>query len=194
MPYLPIDPRDLGRDYEAVIRVNSQSGKGGIAWILEQDYGLKLPKRLQANFSRTVQELADETSRELSSADIWEAFRQRYHLDGNGRYSLIDYDERSTGGERIFVGKVTGPDGAISVSGRGNGLISSVVDAVSTALGVTLEIIDYNEHALGSGKDAQAAAYIECRTDDGKEFYGVGINSDVATASVEAILSAVNRI
>ena len=194
VPYLPIDPRDLGRDYEAVIRVNSQSGKGGIAWILEQDYGLKLPKRLQANFSRTVQELADETSRELSSDDIWSAFRQRYHLDGSGRYSLIDYDERATGGERIFVGKVNGPEGEISVSGRGNGLISSVVDAVSSALGVTLEIIDYSEHALGSGKDAQAAAYIECKTGDGKEFYGVGINSDVATASVEALLSAVNRI
>ena len=194
VPYLPIDPRDLGRDYEAVIRVNSQSGKGGIAWILEQDHGLKLPKRLQANFSRTVQELADKTSRELSSEDIWDAFRTRYHLDGSGRYSLIDYDERATGGERIFVGKIAGPDGEISVSGRGNGLISSVVDAVSSALGVSLEIIDYSEHALGSGKDAQAAAYIQCQTGDGREFYGVGINSDVATASVEALLSAVNRV
>ncbi|WP_417611918.1 2-isopropylmalate synthase [Parasphingorhabdus sp.] len=194
VPYLPIDPRDLGRDYEAVIRVNSQSGKGGIAWILEQDHGLKLPKRLQANFSRTVQELADKTSRELSSEDIWDAFRTRYHLDGSGRYSLIDYDERATGGERIFVGKIAGPDGEISVSGRGNGLISSVVDAVSSALGVSLEIVDYSEHALGSGKDAQAAAYIQCQTGDGREFYGVGINSDVATASVEALLSAVNRV
>ncbi|MEH6756797.1 MAG: 2-isopropylmalate synthase [Parasphingorhabdus sp.] len=194
VPYLPIDPRDIGRDYEAVIRVNSQSGKGGIAWILEQDQGLKLPKRLQANFSRTVQELADETSRELSSADIWGAFQKRYHLDGSGQYSLIDYNERQTGGERIFVGKVKGPDGEISVSGRGNGLISSVVDAVSSALGVNLEIMDYSEHALGSGKDAQAAAYIECKSDDGREFFGVGINSDVATASVEALLSAVNRI
>lgn len=194
VPYLPIDPRDIGRDYEAVIRVNSQSGKGGIAWILEQDYGLKMPKRLQANFSRTVQELADETSRELSSADIWGAFQKRYHLDGSGQYALIDYEEGKTGSERIFVGKVKGPDGEISVSGRGNGLISSVVDAVSTALGITLEIKDYSEHALGSGKDAQAAAYVECKSSDGKEFYGVGINSDVARASVEALLSAVNRI
>lgn len=194
VPYLPIDPRDIGRDYEAVIRVNSQSGKGGIAWILEQDYGLKLPKRLQANFSRTVQELADETSRELSSEDIWGAFRQRYHLDGDGKYGLKDYQESQTGGERIFVGKVTGPDGEITVSGRGNGLISSVVDALSSSLGVNLEIMDYQEHALGSGKDAQAAAYVECRTTDGKEFYGVGINSDVARASVEALLSAVNRV
>ncbi|MEP6011760.1 MAG: 2-isopropylmalate synthase, partial [Parasphingorhabdus sp.] len=194
VPYLPIDPRDLGRDYEAVIRVNSQSGKGGIAWILEQDYGLKMPKRLQANFSRTVQELADDTSRELSSTDIWDAFQKRYHLDGSGEYALIDYEERKTGTDRIFVGKIKGPDGEISVSGRGNGLISSVVDAVSTALGITLEIKDYSEHALGSGKDAQAAAYVECKSSDGKEFYGVGINSDVARASVEALLSAVNRI
>lgn len=194
VPYLPIDPRDIGRDYEAVIRVNSQSGKGGIAWILEQDYGLKLPKRLQANFSRTVQELADETSRELSGTDIWGAFQQRYHLDGSGQYSLSDYQESKTGNDRIFVGKVVGPDGEVSVSGRGNGLISSVVDGLSSALNISLEIIDYQEHALGSGKDAQAAAYVECRTKDGKEFYGVGINSDVARASVEALLSAVNRI
>jgi len=141
-----------------------------------------------------VQELADETSRELSSDDIWQAFQKRYHLDGSGRYSLIDYDERVTGGERLFVGKIRGAEGEIPVSGRGNGLISSVVDAVSSALGITIEIIDYSEHALGSGKDAQAAAYIECQTGDGREFYGVGINSDVATASVEALLSAVNRI
>ncbi len=194
VPYLPIDPCDIGRDYEAVIRVNSQSGKGGIAWILEQDYGLKLPKRLQANFSRTVQELADETSRELSAEDIWGAFQKRYHLDGGGKYSLIDYQESQTGGERIFVGKVKGPDGGTSVSGRGNGLISSVVDALASSLGITLEIMDYQEHALGSGKDAQAAAYVECKTGDGREFYGVGINSDVARASVEALLSAVNRI
>jgi len=194
VPYLPIDPRDIGRDYEAVIRVNSQSGKGGIAWILEQDQGLKLPKRLQANFSRTVQDLADETSRELSSEDIWDAFQKRYHLDGNGKFHLVDYQESQTGTERIFVGKVKGPDGEISVSGRGNGLISSVVDALASSMDVSLEVMDYQEHALGSGKDAQAAAYVECKTGDGREFYGVGINSDVATASVEALLSAVNRI
>jgi len=194
VPYLPIDPRDLGRDYEAVIRVNSQSGKGGIAWILQQDYGLKLPKRLQANFSRTVQELADETSRELSSEDIWQAFQKRYHLDGSGQYSLIDYEEQKTGNDRIFVGKIAGPNGEFSVSGRGNGLISSVVDAVSTALNITLEIKDYSEHALGSGKDATAAAYVECKVEGGDEFYGVGINSDVSRASVEALLSAANRI
>jgi len=194
VPYLPIDPRDLGRDYEAVIRVNSQSGKGGIAWILQQDYGLKLPKRLQANFSRTVQELADETSRELSSEDIWAAFQKRYHLDGSGKYALVDYDESKSGNDRIFVGKIAGPEGETSVSGRGNGLISSVVDAVSSALGANLEIMDYSEHALGSGKDATAAAYVECKAEDGDVFYGVGINSDVARASVEALLSAVNRI
>jgi 2-isopropylmalate synthase len=196
VPYLPIDPRDIGRDYEAVIRVNSQSGKGGIAWVLQQDYGLRLPKRLQANFSRTVQELADATSKELSSADIWAAFRARYHLDGDGKYRLSAYEEKRASGsnERLFVGTITGPDGDIAVSGRGNGLISSVVDGMTSALDIDLEIVDYQEHALGSGKDAQAAAFIECRNAAGHEFYGVGISEDVATASVEAVLSALNRI
>jgi 2-isopropylmalate synthase len=194
VPYLPIDPRDIGRDYEAVIRVNSQSGKGGIAWVLEQDHGLRLPKRMQANFSHTVQQLADETSRELSTADIWQAFRARYHLDGDGRYNLISYEERQGGSERLFVGRIAGPEGEIALNGRGNGLISSVVNALSAAIGVDIEIADYQEHAIGHGKDAQAAAYVECRLPDGRELFGVGINTDVATASVEALLSAVNRV
>ncbi len=194
VPYLPIDPRDIGRDYEAVIRVNSQSGKGGIAWVLEQDHGLRLPKRMQANFSHTVQQLADETSRELSTADIWLAFRARYHLDGDGRYNLVSYEERQGGSERRFVGKIAGPDGEIALNGRGNGLISSVVNALSAAIGVDIEIADYQEHAIGHGKDAQAAAYVECRLPDGRELFGVGINTDVATASVEALLGAVNRV
>jgi len=201
VPYLPIDPRDIGRDYEAVIRVNSQSGKGGIAWVLQQDHGLKLPKRLQANFSRTVQELADETSQELSTEDIWQAFQKRYHLDGGGKYRLAEYEEKPAGdgsGDRIFVGKIESDEEEIGVSGRGNGLISGVVDGLSNAMGIDIEIVDYQEHALGTGSDAKAAAYVECRVDGGesgiREFYGVGINSNVATASVEALLSALNRI
>ncbi len=196
VPYLPIDPRDLGRDYEAVIRVNSQSGKGGVAWVLQQDYGLRLPKRLQANFSRTVQELADASSRELTAGDIWQAFRQRYHLDGSGRFQLVDYEEKRVADskDRVFVGTVVGPEGEIAVSGRGNGLVSSVVDAMASSLNIPLTLIDYQEHALSAGKEAQAAAYIEFRDDTGREFFGVGINEDVATASVEAVLSAINRV
>ncbi len=191
VPYLPIDPKDLGRDYEAVIRVNSQSGKGGVAWVLEQDKGLKLPKRLQADFSRHVQRLADESSRELNAADIWGAFEAAYLREG--RLALGDYEEtRASNGDRIFAGKIAVDGTARSISGRGNGLISSVVAAVAE-LGISLDVIDYAEHTLGLGSDAKAAAYLECRTDDGKTVWGVGIDEDVATASVRAVLGAANR-
>ncbi len=190
VPYLPIDPKDLGRDYEAVIRVNSQSGKGGVAWVLEQDKGLKLPKRLQADFSRHVQALADELGRELQAGDIWGAFQKAY-LAG-GRFDLGDYDEtRAANGDRIFAGKITVDGSEQSLSGRGNGLISSVVAAVGS-LSVGLDVIDYTEHTLGIGSDAQAAAYLECRTASGNTVWGVGIDVDVATASVRAVLGAAN--
>lgn len=195
VPYLPIDPADLGRSYEAVIRVNSQSGKGGVAWVIEQDHGLKLPKRMQANFSATVQELSDRLGRELSSADIWEAFEARYHLKGEGRFRLIDFQESQSKhamDERIFVGKIRIDGVEQSMSGRGNGLISSLANALEDALGGSLDIIDYSEHAIGHGTDARAAAYVECRVGDGLILFGVGISRDVATASVRAILSAAN--
>ena len=192
VPYLPIDPKDLGRDYEAVIRVNSQSGKGGVAWVLEQDKGLKLPKRLQADFSRHVQALADETSRELNAADIWRAFERAY-LSG-GRFALGDYDEtRASNGDRLFVGTMIVDGLERSVSGRGNGLISSVIAAIAEQ-GVALDVIDYTEHTLGLGSDAQAAAYVECRAAGGKTVWGVGIDADVATASVRAVLGAANAV
>ncbi len=190
IPYLPIDPADLGRSYEAVIRVNSQSGKGGVAWVLEQDHGLKLPKRMQADFSTTVQELSDSTGRELLSEDIWGAYRQRYYLDGEGRFALDDYEETHAGADRIFVGKLKVDGELRSVSGRGNGLMSSVIAALAESSGPIMDIVDYSEHAIGHGSDVQAAAYVECRTEDGRSLFGVGIDSDVATASVRAILSA----
>ncbi len=190
VPYLPIDPKDLGRDYEAVIRVNSQSGKGGVAWVLEQDKGLKLPKRMQADFSRHVQALADETNRELNAADIWGAF-ERVYLSG-GRFALGDYSEtRASNGDRIFAGNIIVDGTERSVSGRGNGLISSVIAAVDT-LGIGLDVVDYAEHTLGIGSDAQAAAYLECKTQTGATVWGVGIDADVATASVRAVLGAAN--
>lgn len=197
VPYLPIDPADLGQSYEAVIRVNSQSGKGGVAWVLEQDHGLKLPKRMQANFSSTVQELSDSTGRELTSTDIWEAFEKRYHLKGEGRFRLIDFQESQSPkqqDERIFAGKIRIDGVEQSVSGRGNGLISSLANALESALGGPLDIIDYSEHAIGHGTDARAAAYVECRVGDGPVLFGVGISRDVATASVRAILSAANGV
>ncbi|GLV25199.1 2-isopropylmalate synthase [Sphingobium sp. Cam5-1] len=194
VPYLPIDPKDLGRDYEAVIRVNSQSGKGGVAWVLQQDKGLKLPKRMQADFSRVVQALADQTSRELNAADIWTAFEDHYRLSGDQPYKLIDYNETGHAGDRIFTGKIAHKGGERSISGRGNGLISSVLAALRDDLGVDLEVADYSEHAIGAGTDVAAAAYVECRTPDGRTVFGIGTDTDIATASVQAVLSAANSV
>ena len=195
VPYLPIDPADLGRSYEAVIRVNSQSGKGGFAWVLEQDQGLKLPKRMQADFSRHVQELADESGRELYADDIWDVFQRVYRVNDPQHFQLLDYEEtRGADGTRIFAGKI-GVDGkAQSVSGRGNGLISSVVATLRETFGVIVDVRDYTEHAMGAGSDARAAAFVECVTPAGQTIWGVGIDEDVATASVRAVLSAANAL
>ena len=192
VPYLPIDPADLGRSYEAVIRVNSQSGKGGVAWVLEQDRGLKLPKRLQADFSRHVQGMADATSRELNAADIGALFDATYLPLPADRFVLRDYQESGAPGDRLFVGRVAVDGAERSISGRGNGLISGVVAALAEA-GVTLDVVDYAEHAIGQGSQAQAATYLECRLPDGRTVWGVGIDPDIATASVRAVLSAANR-
>ena len=194
VPYLPIDPADLGRSYEAVIRVNSQSGKGGIAWVLEQDRGLKLPKRLQADFSRHVQAMADALGRELDAGDIWAAFSAAYLPREGDRFTLHDYQETGVAGDRLFVGRVAVDGEDRSISGRGNGLISGVVAALGESSGAALDVVDYSEHALRHGADAQAAAYVECRDRDGRTVFGVGIDADVATASVRAVLSAANRI
>lgn len=193
VPYLPIDPADLGRSYEAVIRVNSQSGKGGVAWVLEQDKGLKLPKRLQADFSRHVQALADETSRELNAADIFGAFERAYLPGEADRFVLRDYEETGPTGDRVFVGRLAIDGEERSLSGRGNGLISGVIAALADSTGPTLDVVDYSEHAIGHGAGAQAVAYLECRTADGRTVWGVGIDTDIATASVRAVLSAANR-
>lgn len=193
VPYLPIDPADLGRSYEAVIRVNSQSGKGGVAWVLEQDKGLKLPKRMQADFSRIVQALADETSRELNAADIWGAFERTYLPAEADRFVLRDYEETGAAGDRRFVGRIAIDGEERSLSGRGNGLISGVIAALAESTGPALEVVDYSEHAIGHGADAQAATYLECRAADGRTVWGVGIDPDIATAGVRAVLSAANR-
>jgi len=194
VPYLPIDPKDLGRDYEAVIRVNSQSGKGGVAWVLEQDRGLKLPKRMQADFSRAVQALADETSRELNAADIWGRFQVHYRLDGDQRFALVDFEETRDGGDRLFTGRVRHDGVERAVEGRGNGLLSAALAALRAAFGVDLDIADYQEHAIGHGGDVAAAAYVEARTADGRTVFGVGIDTDVASASVRALLGAANAV
>lgn len=193
VPYLPIDPADLGRDYEAVIRVNSQSGKGGFAWVLEQDQGLKLPKKMQADFSKHVQHMADNLGRELNATDIWDAFKCAYHIGTAAeKFELVDYEEnRASDGTRLFAGKIVVDGGEQSVSGRGNGLISSVVTTLEDAFDLNIKVLDYTEHALGTGRDAKAAAYLMCQSGD-RIIWGCGIDEDVATASVRAVLSAAN--
>ncbi|MBV7267199.1 2-isopropylmalate synthase [Erythrobacter ani] len=194
VPYLPIDPADLGRDYEAVIRVNSQSGKGGFAWVLQQKQGLKLPKAMQRDFSKHVQRLADQTSRELNSDDIWDAFRAAYHVQTPDKhFQLVDYNEtRASDGTRIFSGTIAVQGQEQSVSGRGNGLISSVMATLREVFDVELEVVDYSQQSLGAGTDANAATYLECVTPNGKTIWGCGIDEDVATASVRAVISAAN--
>ncbi|MEO0642953.1 MAG: 2-isopropylmalate synthase [Pseudomonadota bacterium] len=193
VPYLPIDPADLGRNYEAVIRVNSQSGKGGFAWVLEKDQGLKLPKKMQADFSKAVQNLADDLGRELNAGDIWDAFKRTYHVQTKPKhFQLVNYEEsRASDGTRIFAGTIAVNGHEQSVSGRGNGLISSVVSTIEETFGLEIRVRDYSEHALGSGRDARAAAYLECES-GGRIIWGCGIDTDVATASVRAVLSVAN--
>ncbi len=197
MPYLPIDPADLGESYEAVIRVNSQSGKGGIAWILEQTQGLKLPRRFQVDFSKRVQDITDASSRELSSAEIWDAFRSSYYLTGPQAYELIEYEHTGmarSDARRTFTGRIIKDGIETSVVGHGNGLISSAIRGLNAHYDLGLEVIDYVEHALNKGSESQAVAYVECKTPDDRRFFGVGIDSDIGTASIKAVLSAANGL
>ncbi|HTM82495.1 2-isopropylmalate synthase [Asticcacaulis sp.] len=196
MPYLPIDPADLGESYEAVIRVNSQSGKGGIAWILEQNQGLKLPRKFQVDFSRKVQDITDASAKELSGGDIWEAFQRAYYLTGPQGYELIEYEHAGpvrSDAKRTFTGRIIKDGVETSVVGHGNGLISSAVRGLNAHYDLGLEVIDYAEHALHKGTESQAVAYVECKSGD-RTIFGVGIDHDVATASIKAVLSAANAL
>ncbi|MEG9883361.1 MAG: 2-isopropylmalate synthase [Hyphomicrobiales bacterium] len=195
IPYLTVDPADLGRSYEAVIRVNSQSGKGGVAWVLWRDKGLKLPRHLQQDFSHKVQAITDATGRELTVRDVWDAFTKTYCLDAPQRFSLIDYTESGADTPdraRAFKGRIRAGNEEHIISGAGTGLVSAALDALKNDCGVALAVVDYQEHALGKGTDAPAAAYIECRTGDGSTVFGVGIDADIATASLKAVLNAAN--
>jgi len=191
IPYLPIDPQDLGRSYDAVIRVNSQSGKGGMAYLLEQEYGLALPRRLQIEFARAVQQVADATGREMSAADIHAVFEREY-LARATPWSYVGHkmSEDSSSDEKVQVElAVMHRQQAVTLAGGGNGAI----DAFVNALGMDIRIMDYHEHAIGSGANAQAACYVELRLDDGPTLFGAGIDSNIVTASFKAVLSAVNR-
>ena len=199
MPYLPIDPMDLGRSYEAVIRVNSQSGKGGIAYLLQSEYGVDLPRRMQIEFSSVIQKVTDETGRELSAADLWQIFSDEY-LGAATPLELLGHESshRSAQGERAEVNQmratvvIGGHEHALQ--GTGNGPIDAFVVALSEHLGRSIDVMDYHEHAIGAGANAQAACYVELRVDKGRPVHGVGMSPDIVTASLKAIVSALNRI
>ena len=192
VPYLPIDPADLGRSYDAVIRVNSQSGKGGMAYLLEQEYGLELPRRLQIEFSRVVQQLADSSGREIAASDIHALFVREY-LDQETPYRYVAHkmnENTAAAGEPVQV-EVTAFERQVqrALHGAGNGPI----DAFVNALGIDIRLMDYHEHAIGSGANARAACYVELRVGNGPTLFGAGIDSNIVTASFKAVLSAVNR-
>ncbi|MBW1601029.1 2-isopropylmalate synthase [Streptomyces sp. JJ66] len=195
VPYLPIDPKDVGRSYEAVIRVNSQSGKGGVAYVLKNDHNLDLPRRMQIEFSRIIQEKTDAEGGEITPAQIWEIFRDEYLPTPErawGRIALRSAQSESTtdGHDALTVEAVV--DGVATVlKGHGNGPISAFFDALAHH-GIDVRLLDYVEHTLSEGASAQAASYIECAI-DGKVLWGVGIDANTTRASIKAVVSAVNR-
>ncbi|WP_317203533.1 2-isopropylmalate synthase [Janthinobacterium sp.] len=191
VPYLPIDPADMGRSYDAVIRVNSQSGKGGMAYLLEQEFGLVLPRRLQIEFSRAVQAVADSTGREIAASDIHEIFCREY-FEQTAPYSYGSHRmvEDSSNDEPVQIDIVLAHrQSPLALQGGGNGPI----DAFVNALGLDIQLMDYHEHAIGSGANAQAACYVELRLDNGPTLFGAALDSNIVTASFKAVLSAVNR-
>ena len=194
-PYLPIDPHDVGRSYEAVIRVNSQSGKGGVAYIMKSEHRLELPRRLQIEFSRVVQGRTDSEGGEVSADVLWDIFSDEY-LDVNGNLVLDSVQTTSgTGAHDTIAAQVQSGGEVHSVTGEGNGPVSAFVDAISV-LGHQVRVLDYAEHALSAGGDAIAAAYVECEVVDGDEAHvcwGVGLDANIVTASLKAVVNAVNR-
>ncbi len=193
MPYLPIDPKDLGRSYEAVIRVNSQSGKGGISYLLETAYHLELPRRLQIEFSRVVQAVMDDAGKELSAAQIWDIFENEYGL-GAGGARIEQASIADDGNGRVSVrADVVDAGGRLSVDGGGNGPLDAFVAGLFAVTGRRIEVLDYHEHAVGGGAQARAAAYLEVRVDGGDALFGVGIDANIVHASMKAVLSGVMR-
>ena len=190
VPYLPIDPKHVGRTYEAVIRVNSQSGKGGVAYIMKAEHGFDLPRRLQIEFSKTIQTITEDSGTEISPKDMWQAFEDQYL---RGDWQLDTHEEISDNGSTRITAKLSVAGKTRTVSGSGNGPIAAFVDGLRKDLGVELDVVDYAEHALGQGADAGAVAYVETVDGEGTTRWGVGVHSNIVTASLRAVLSALAR-
>lgn len=194
MPYLPVDPKDIGCTYEAVIRVNSQSGKSGSAWLIEQNHGLKLPRALQQDFSQHVQQETDRHGKEMTQNALWQLFRTRYGLVTTPQLALQSYrsDGQQDGQLRLTASVVT-QGGTRQLQGQGNGLLSAAAQGLSRWVNAPFVIKDYHEHTLGERSDSRSVAYIRCLFQDGTSSWGVGIDSDVARASLQALFNAVSR-
>ena len=195
VPYLPIDPEDVGRNYEAVIRINSQSGKGGVAYIIEKDHGLSLPRRLQIDFSRVIQKIADQSGKELEAELIWETFNKTY-IKVEGKYEYLNHEIISKNDKNDQIDEITLSlnikGKSHTLSGKGNGPIDSFINAISKNLDLDLKVSDYQQNAIASGSDASAAAYIELAIKD-QILWGIGINQNTVVASFQAIINGLNR-
>ena len=195
IPYLPIDPADLGRSYDAVIRVNSQSGKGGVAYLLQEDYGIELPRMLQVEFSKVIQGITDETGKELTSAFIYDTFVSEY-LEASGTVDFVNHQTTADGqsSERRLLTATVRQNGQEKIiEGKGTGPIDAYMNALKDNLGVELTVNEYREHTTGFGADAVAVAYVEMRDANNNPVFGVGRHANIVTASLKAITSAVNR-
>ncbi|CAM7604558.1 MAG: 2-isopropylmalate synthase [Enterobacteriaceae bacterium] len=193
MPYLPVDPQDIGCTYEAVIRVNSQSGKSGSAWLIEQNHGLKLPRALQQDFSQHVQRETDSHGKEMTQNALWQLFRQRYGLIAQPALALVDYKSESRQDGQLHLQATLLLQGTHrKIEGLGNGLLSAAAGALSQLLKQPFSIKDYHEHTLGERSDSRSVAYIHCLYPDGSGSWGVGIDNDVARASLQALLNALS--
>ena len=192
VPYLPIDPADLGRNYEAVVRINSQSGKGGVAFLLEKDHGISLPRRLQISLSQKIQKLADESGKEISSTQIWEIFEENY-LTPKNNFSYVEHESSSKEDIHSLTLKMNMRDSIKTISGKGNGPIDSFINGLSSDVGMPIKVADYHQTAISSGSDAKAAAYIELEK-DGETFWGVGIHPNTTRASFDAIIVGLSKM
>ncbi len=194
VPYLPIDPKHVGRSYEAVVRVNSQSGKGGVAYVMSTEHGFDLPRRLQIEFSRTIQHVTEDSGTEISPEEMWDEF-QREYLPENPGIQLLSHEVRSgDSGKHSEVNAHVVVDGVeLTIGASGNGPIEAFVTALNSALGTDVDVIDYAEHAMGAGKGATAVAYVETRSSDGRVRWGVGTDPNIVSASLQAVVSAVRR-
>jgi 2-isopropylmalate synthase len=192
VPYLPIDPKHVGRSYEAVIRVNSQSGKGGVAYVMKEEHGFDLPRRLQIEFSRSIQTIAEDTGTVIEPGVMWDAFATEYLPDDPPVKVLTC--EATSGESGATVTAQLLVDGAhVTVMGQGGGPVAAFVGGLQADVGIEIDVVDYTEHAVGAGSDAMAAAYVETKRPDGTIKWGVGVHESILIASLRAVVSAVNR-